>query len=170
MTIKLSDRHKIVFDNLIPHKDVWDFCCDHGYVGTAAYKSQKFPNIYFVDQVPSIIEKLQILFQKYVFFPQSTTKAHFICQSGQSIQVLINGTICITGVGGLTIFEILQGLSTNKVLNADRLILGPHRDDLKLLELIKNNLNYFKLHSEIEVAEKDRIRKIFIYTRTLNNA
>lgn len=168
MTIKLSDRHRIVFENLIPNKDVWDFCCDHGYLGTAAYKSQNFPNIYFVDQVASIIEKLQSLFQKYIYFENSNTKAHFICQSGQNLQTPATGTVCITGVGGLTIFTILEGLSKNNILNADRLILGPHRDDQKLAELIQEHLKSFQLQCEIEVVEKNRTRKIFVYDRTKN--
>ena len=165
--IRLSDRLTVVFDNLVPQLDVWDFCCDHGYLGTAAYKSESFGNVYFVDQVSTIIEKLENQFQKYVFNPKLKTKAHFICQNGEKIQTPVCGNLCITGVGGLTIYEILLGLSENNFLNADRLILGPHRDDPKLLELMRNTANFkkYELRSNIEVEENERVRHIYIFDR-----
>ena len=94
----------------------------------------------------------------------SASKAHFICDDGQNIKSNTTGTICITGVGGLTAYEILDGLSKNNFLNADRLILGPHRDENKLIELIKNapKLNQYRLQYEIEVIESHIKRRLFI--------
>ena len=135
MNQRLSERLQIVFQNLNPKHDVWDFCCDHGYLGGAAYKSQNFSNIYFVDQVDSIIEKLKIRFHKFVFNENNSSQVCFLCQSAESIAQKIMGTVCVTGVGGLTIYRILSELSQNKNLKAQRLILGPHRDDEKLLKL-----------------------------------
>lgn len=162
--IRLSERLTVVYENLLPKKDVWDFCCDHGYLGTAAYKSTNFTDIYFVDQVPTIMERLKIQFQKFVFKTDSVSKANFICTAGQDIKTNITGTVCITGVGGLTAFEILDGLSKNNFLNADRLILGPHRDDSKMLELIKSSskLNQYNLKAEIKIVENDIKRSLFV--------
>ncbi|MBY0554443.1 tRNA (adenine(22)-N(1))-methyltransferase TrmK [bacterium] len=167
--IRLSERLTIVYENLLPQKDVWDICCDHGYLGTAAYKSANFSDIYFVDRVPTIIEKLEIKFQKFVLKTDSVSKAYFLCIPGQDISTGITGTASITGVGGLTAFEILHGLSEKNFLTVDRLILGPHRDEKKLLELIKNSskLNQYHLKSEFEIVESNKSRSIFILDRIL---
>lgn len=162
---RLSERLQIVFQNLNPKHDVWDFCCDHGYLGGAAYKSQNFSNIYFVDQVDSIIERLKLRFQKFVYFEESLSKAYFICQSGQAIHQKVTGTLSITGVGGVTIFEILSGLARNKNLMAERLILGPHRDNEKLLKLISDepDLKKYQLLKIESLVERQRARDIYIF-------
>ncbi len=162
---RLSRRLEIVFNHLNPRQDVWDFCCDHGYLGGAAYKSQNFPKIYFVDQVESIIENLKARFNKFAFDQKNQSQAYFLCQSGESISQIITGTICVTGVGGLTIYEILSKLASARNLKANRLILGPHRDDDKLLKLISDNQNlntYFLFKTET-VVEDGRNRHIYIF-------
>ena len=165
--IRLSERLTIVYQNLLPQKDAWDICCDHGYIGAAAYKSANFADIYFVDRVPSIIEKLKVQFDKFVFKTDSASKAIFICAPGQDIKMTLTGTVCITGVGGLAAFEILDGLAKNGFLNADRLVLGPHRDEKKLLELIKNSpqMSLYHLGSDIKVAEGKYTRSLYILER-----
>ena len=163
--MRISNRLQLIFNNLILGKDVWDFCCDHGYLGGAAYKTQKFADIYFVDQVSSIIDKVQTRFNTYVFDNKNTSKAHFILQSGQYISMPIRGTACITGVGAIVIYDILNGLAQNQFLQAQRLILGPHRHVEKLSAMIENNkiFNSYQLTAKIEILEKGRNRVIFIY-------
>ena len=165
--IRLSTRLTTVYDHLIPNEDVWDFCCDHGYVGTAAYKSEKFKSIYFVDPVISILKKLESQFYQYAYRKENPSNAHFILQKGQFIDKPVSGTASIVGVGGLLIYEILEGVSGNNLLQAQRLILGPHRDSEKLLTLLKSNalFNDYKLSSQIEVLEKDRTRAILVFDR-----
>lgn len=162
--LRLSERLKIVYDNLLLQKDVWDICCDHGYLGIAAYQSMNFSGVYFVDRVPAIIENLKSEFKKFHLKTDNETKADFVCAAGQDIVLNVTGTLCITGVGGYTIFKILDGLSKNNRLNADRLVLGPHRDEAKLLELIKDSsfLNKYKLKSEIKIIENDYKRSLLI--------
>lgn len=160
-----SERLKIVFNHLNPRQNVWDFCCDHGYLGAAAYKSQNFGDIYFVDQVDSIIEHLKNRFHQYSYSETNPSKVHFLCQSGESIEVDVTGNVCITGVGGTTIFQILSGLSGKGRLHADRLILGPHKDNEKLLKLLSEHedLKKYKLSHQNAITENDRIRQIFIF-------
>ncbi len=162
-----SERLKIVFNHLNPRQNVWDFCCDHGYLGAEAYKSQNFGDIYFVDQVDTIIEHLKNRFHKYSYSETNVSKATFICQSGESIDYEVTGTVCITGVGGTTIFQILSGLSVKGRLQADRLILGPHRDNEKLLKLLSehDDLKNYVLLKKITITENDRQRELFIFDR-----
>lgn len=167
--VKLSERLMTVYENLLPEKDVWDICCDHGYLGMAAYKNANFTHVYFVDRVPEIVDRLKNQFQKSIFKTDSVLKTTFICSAGQDINTNVTGTICITGVGGLSVFKILDALSKKNYLNADRLILGPHRDDVHLLELIKNSslLNQYHLKSEIKIFEKSNRRSLFILDKAL---
>lgn len=163
----LSDRLQLVFDQLLPDKDVWDFCCDHGYLGGTAYKSERFKDIYFVDPVPSIMESLKNRFQTFVYKSENKSKAHFLTQKGETITEPIYGTVSIIGVGGTTICEILKGLVNNNVLQADRIILGPHKDSKKMLEFISNESSFslYKMHDQKSVVENGRQRDFFIFDK-----
>lgn len=167
--MKISERLKLVYENLVVGEDVWDFCCDHGYLGGAAYKSRQFGDIYFVDQISSIIQKVKTRFETYVYQKDHPSTAHFILQSGQNVDRKITGTACITGVGALVINDILSGLANNQNLQAKRLILGPHRDVEKLLLMIQNNKNLvgYQLSSKKEVLENSRNRIFYIFDRVL---
>lgn len=168
--MKLSERLTAVYENLLPSKDVWDICCDHGYLGLAAYQSQKFPKVHFVDQVPSIMEKLKNLFLKFESIAEIDSKAIFICTAGEDLTTEVTGTVSITGIGGLNTFKILDGLSKNNFLNADRLILGPHKDNNKLLDFIQNSpqLKNYQLINEIEVIESDIKRHLYVFDKVDN--
>ncbi len=165
--MRLSQRLSQVYQNLHPRQNVWDFCCDHGYLGATAYKNQNFGDIYFVDQVDTIIEHLKNRFHKYSYSEDNLSKAYFLCQSGESILQDVTGNVCITGVGGLTILQILDGLCGNNRLHANRLILGPHRDNEKLLSMISSHekLQSYRLEKKIAITENDRPRELFIFDR-----
>lgn len=162
---QLSERLQTAVNVLKPGYDVWDFCCDHGYLGGTAYKSEKFKNIYFVDPVESIIEKLEQRFRQYVFSEKNNSKVYFLKTQGQLINQIVTGNMCIIGVGGLLIYDILDQLSQKKLLKAQRLILGPHRDNEKLLRLIEKNilLHDYQLTENASVIENDRTRVFYIF-------
>ena len=162
--MKISDRLRVVYDNLLEGMDVWDFCCDHGYLGGAAYKSRKFANVFFVDQVASIIENLENNFNTFVFDKTNPSQAHFLTEKGEKINSSVNGTLCITGVGAFVINDILHGLALNGFLNAARMILGPQRDTDKLISMIEKyeHLKNYKLAATTEILENGRIRVFFI--------
>ncbi len=160
---RLSERLNIAFRCLLPHKDVWDICCDHGYLATAAYKSNLFKNIYFVDQVSEIMKNLETRFNQYAFNFDIKSKAFFLQTDASKITTEINGTVCILGVGGLTIIHILKSLLTDERLKAERLILSPHRDEEKVVQFIKEFAQTYKLNSIESVLENKKIRKLYIF-------
>ena len=162
---RLSPRLKTVYDHLLPHQDVWDFCCDHGYLGGAAYKSRQFKNVYFVDPIASIMQKLEKNFNRFLFDAENSSTAYFRPQSGESVAEPVRGTACILGVGAFIIYDILGALAQNGHLQAQRLILGPHRDSEKLLTMIKNNklFDRYELASQKDVVENGRTREFFIF-------
>jgi tRNA (adenine22-N1)-methyltransferase len=162
---RLSERLHLVYEHLISHQDVWDVCCDHGYLGGAAYNSENFKNIYFVDQVPALIENIKTKFDKFIFNELNKSQVFFIIESGQNIQTNVFGSVSITGVGAQVIYQILYGLLERKILKAQRLILGPHRDTEKLMGLIQANPLFadYQLTARKEMTENGRLRVFFIY-------
>lgn len=158
-----------IFDHLLPGKPVWDFCCDHGYMGLNAYESGLFPEVYFVDQVPHIMAQLEQRFQAEYYRPEGTSKAHFLSHAGEDVAQELCGSVVIAGVGAYTIFKIIQGLTEKELLKADRLILGPQRDEEKLLKLLHElpHFHYSMPSQELSLLERGRVRKLLIFDKKL---
>lgn len=167
--VVLSPRLKLIYENLLPGKAVWDFCCDHGYLGIEALKSRSFSEVYFVDQVPHIVQDIETLIQRK--FAEQHPQAHFKICKGEDVDQDVCGTVVIAGVGAFTIFKILQVLWQNKNLQADRLILCPQRDEQKFMELISNLGSEFSasysLNKEWICHERKRRRHIYILDRSI---
>lgn len=165
--MRISPRLQVVYDNLLEGHDVWDVCCDHGFLGGAAYESRRFANIYFVDQVSTIIEKVKATFQTYVFITENPSKAFFLAENAESLKQIVTGNLCITGVGAHVINDILCGLAKGEKLSAHRLILGPHRDEEKLEKMLGANelLSQYKMTSRKEMQENGRSRIFLILDR-----
>lgn len=158
---------QLVYDHLIPGKPVWDFCCDHGYLGLRAYESGRFSEVYFVDQVRHIIEQLKQRFEQHHLSDELEAKVHFLPHAGEELLMAVHGTVVITGVGPHTILRILSSLSQRKLLQADRLILSPHGDTGKLLQSLAENpdFHYEVGNQDCKVEERGRIRKLLILHR-----
>lgn len=165
--MRISPRLQVIYDNLLEDHDVWDVCCDHGFLGGAAYESRRFANIYFVDQVSTIIEKVKRTFETYVFKAENPSKAFFLTESGEHLKTIVTGNLCITGVGAHVINDILCGLAKSEKLNAQRIILGPHRDEEKLEKMLAANelLSHYCLSSKKEMQENGRLRIFLIFDR-----
>jgi tRNA (adenine22-N1)-methyltransferase len=154
--LKLSPRMQCIYEHLLPGKPVWDLCCDHGYVGLQALQSGEFPCVHFVDQVPHIIEKLQhTVLRDYA---ADSARAEFFAGAAENLSVPMHGTVVISGVGAHAILRILQALKNANVLWADRLILGPQRDET-LLQLQEFG---FAQPFVMEIKESFRYRKLLI--------
>jgi tRNA (adenine22-N1)-methyltransferase len=157
-------RLQLIFEQLLPGLPVWDFCCDHGYLGEAAVGSRLFPEVHFVDQVPSIIERLEKrLLTKYIL------KNYKIkLSAAENLQEPVFGNVIIAGVGGHTILEILQSLQQKNLLQMQRLILGPHRDEGRLLQWLQCHGKLLSIctSAEYSVPEGPRLRKIIVVDRT----
>jgi tRNA (adenine22-N1)-methyltransferase len=161
----LSARLNLIFENLIPREPVWDFCCDHGYLGTAAARSASFSVVKFVDQVPHIITALEQKLAGTAGFE----KCEFKAIDGAKIGDPVSGNLVIAGVGAHTISEILEGLHERRVLRARRLILSPQRDELKLRQWLQQRdwrPLEFTLSAEHQVLERTRDRYVFILDRS----
>lgn len=159
----LSKRLKLIFDQLIPGEPVWDICCDHGYLGLAAYESNRFSEVNFVDQVPQIIQRLEETFNQVVKDKDNHTRANFIARAGEHLSHQLNGNVVICGVGSYSIFQIVKSLQEKNLLKARRLILCPQNDVVKIEDLKKlPDFTYRQLSENLVVNEKDRLREIYV--------
>lgn len=151
----LSTRLQFVYEKLEIGHDVWDLCCDHGYLGIVALKSQKFGHIHFVDQAVHLVEALKARWAQESF-------ARFHAMPAQKLEAPLTGNVVIAGVGGQTISEILGGLKNKGNLKARRLILVPHKDESQLEIWLQENLTEFNLDQRLSVKEGPRVRQVFV--------
>ncbi|WP_415063113.1 SAM-dependent methyltransferase [Bdellovibrio sp.] len=165
--VKLSRRMQLIYDHLLSGEPVWDFCCDHGYMGLNAYESGSFPEVHFVDQVEHIVGQLQSRFQSEYLRPDSTSRAYFHALPGEDLQEVLRGTAVIAGVGAHTIHKIVGSLYRRELLLVSRLILCPQRDEEKLVKMLDFELrDNFKLcNVHYEVVERGRVRKLLIFDK-----
>lgn len=163
--MKLSNRLQFIYENLLPEMPVWDFCCDHGYLGVEALKSERFTTVYFVDQVPHIVQLLESVVADK--FPKFHSQAKFIAAKGESIEEDVYGNVVIAGVGAFAIIKILRALLKSNHLFATRLILCPQRDEEKFLtmlnELGEEFVDRFSLSGATLLDERDRSRTVYIF-------
>lgn len=159
--VSLSPRLQAIYDQLLLGEDVWDFCCDHGYLGIEALRSEKFENVFFVDQVPHIIQKLEAeLFQN-----RNRKKAHFRATSAESLQEPVKGNAVIAGVGAFTAFKIVESLFKKDLLRVKRLIVSPQRDDEKLVLWMSQLSEDFKHRYFLKTKQQilERRRPLWVY-------
>jgi len=163
--MKLSNRLQFIYENLRPGMPVWDFCCDHGYLGVEALKSGRFPQVHFVDQVPHIVENVESIVNEK--FCGLRKQARFYAMRGEDIEEVVQGSVVIAGVGAFAICKILQALLRKNLLQAQRLILCPQRDEEKFLtmlsELGDGFRNRFSFTGATSLEERDRSRVVYLY-------
>jgi tRNA (adenine22-N1)-methyltransferase len=160
---KLSRRMKCFIDNALKNDVLWDICCDHGYVGIKALESSQFSEVHFVDQIPHVMDRLEVLIKQYWRIrPEHKYTLH--AMSGEDLELDICGTMLIAGVGGLTIKKIVSTLVEKKKLKAKRLLLSPHTDEKTLIHYMEE-IDFKKLYSiteKIMMPEGKRFKPLYI--------
>ena len=115
MNQKLESLYQLVDDS---YELIVDTCCDHGKLGKAFLKQSP---VLFVDQVPSIMKKLQekLELSPYDNFQLKTAKAQDLrFETSKNL-------ICIAGIGGVELISILDSLLKNNDLTKSHFLLSP---------------------------------------------
>lgn len=161
-----SQRLQIIEELLLPNKPVWDLCCDHGLVGLSSYEKRKFPEIHFVDKVPSIIQKLRDNFITHCSNPNNLTKVSFYATGAESLTESLTGSVVVAGVGAGTIIQILGSLINQQRLYAERLILAPQNHLDRIEKFMQVDLaEIYQLYDKRVCLEKHRSRVVMAYQR-----
>lgn len=165
--MKLSLRLSTALENALPDLCLWDICCDHGLLGMHALRSQKFPQVHFVDQVPHLMNSLhETVTARWKSAERSLSQqAFFHTTAAEDLRMTLNGTICVLGVGAQKIEIFLKAWKNSGLLSAERLILGPHKDETWFLEKIIPGLENYRLQKQIDLCERGRKRTLFILDR-----
>lgn len=161
---KLSNRMKIFLQHALKGLPFWDVCCDHGYVGIKALESSEFSEVYFVDQVPHIMQRLEALVKQ--LFPMNLGCNYtFFLLSAQDIDLEVSGNLLIAGVGGVTIERILSSLLAKNKLSARRLLLSPNTDEKILVRYMDDEIfkKLYTLTSKVMIQEGKRLRVLYIF-------
>ncbi|GIL16526.1 MAG: hypothetical protein BroJett040_02770 [Oligoflexia bacterium] len=151
LKFRLTKRLAQVLKRVHVEDELWDVCCDHGYLGLAALSLTTVPKVYFVDQVTHLIQAL----------PRHE-RGQYICAPGEEVKQEVKGTLVIIGVGDYTITTILRSLLNRGLLRARRIILGPHKNPERIENL---DLRDYVLSEKITVDEKGRERKLYIFDK-----
>jgi tRNA (adenine22-N1)-methyltransferase len=161
-TKKLSNRLQLIYDQLQPGQEVWDLCCDHGYLGLKAHSSQNFSHIHFVDPAVHLIEVLKRICH-------GVEGISFYGVPAQEVQTTMRGNVVAAGVGAELICTIIFNLLATAKLEAERLILVPHKHPDKMKTWLLGNKEFtrkYSLQSIQSVEENGRLREVFIFQRS----
>lgn len=120
---KLSPRLRFLSELLVDGEDVWDLCCDHGYLGESALASGRFPRVNFVDRVPGIVSKLEKRLGR-------RPGAKYWTVDAAAIDAELTGTVVVAGVGGDVAVRIVEGLAAKGRLKSRRVIVSPHSQEV----------------------------------------
>ncbi|MNJ92611.1 hypothetical protein D3C87_102840 [compost metagenome] len=167
--LKLSPRLELIYSHLLPGVPVWDFCCDHGYIGLKAYESGLFPEIHLIDRVPHLIAAAQQRFEEHVI-EKEEVEIHFHALAGEDLLLKVTGNVIVAGVGALTTLEILEGLLKRGHLCGERLLFVPQKDVEQLEEALMqwdNFMEHYTLEDTVMFREKQRLRKLLIFRRKI---
>jgi tRNA (adenine22-N1)-methyltransferase len=154
---KLTPRLKAAYEMCIPGHDVWDICCDHGYLGLNALYRIESPNVYLVDKSNHVVERLEMDLNDV----EPSLKV--VAKSGQELKVEdLSGTAVIMGVGSQTIIDILSAWIEQKSIsewNLQRLVLSSHTKPERLEDFL--NKHDLKVTSKVSIKENRRLREIW---------
>ncbi|RZF93469.1 hypothetical protein EXT42_07070 [Pseudoalteromonas sp. CO302Y] len=91
------------------YDEIWDCCCDHGFLGIELLKQNKAPKIHFVDIVPELMQSLRNMLERFSTDSQRIAwQVH--CQDVAKIDPSPNKRhlVIIAGVGGDLLVQFLS--------------------------------------------------------------
>lgn len=105
---KLSPRLHSLFAMVDKSYDeIWDLCCDHGYLGMALMEDDACDTLHFVDRVPTIIEDLSNTLETIPLLTK--TKATFNAMDAKVVELNQGkkNLVIIAGLGGKATIEMI---------------------------------------------------------------
>lgn len=92
------------------YRNIWDCCCDHGYLGIKILSEKLCEKLIFVDQIPHIIEQLALKLAPYTGADLELITA----DAGElSFSSKLRHLVILAGVGGEKTVQIVSSIEKN---------------------------------------------------------
>jgi len=141
---------------------IWDCCCDHGYLGMKLLAAKLCPTVYFVDQVPHIIDQLKDKLDDLAERSLSPRNYQTIAADASQLRFPDGQRhlVILAGVGGEHIVDIIKAIEQQPDDCRIDYLLCPSTTQFDLREfLIKQS---FGVKQENLVAEKGRDYEVLL--------
>ena len=146
--MKINNRLKQIGEMINSKDIILDVGCDHALLDVYCIKERKCKKAYASDNKKGPLEKAK----ENISFYKLSNKIKTILSDGIEVVEKDVNTIVISGMGGLSIIDILNS-NFNNLENIDTLILSPNNEYYR----VRKNLNElgFYIESELVVKEKN---------------
>lgn len=134
-----------------PYDNLWDCCCDHGYLGIQLLANQLCPQIHFVDQASHLIDALHPRLATYGLSGYHALSAD---ASELRFDARQSHLIIIAGVGGEHTVDIVSAIVANHPHQSLDFMFCPTTTQFDLREYLADA--HFQLLHETLVSEKGR--------------
>ncbi len=155
----LSPRLSALADMVSPsYTDIWDCCCDHGYLGETLLMRHHQARLNFIDQVPELIERLRLRLGALAEI-QGRWSAH--CLDLKLLSLPSENPrplMIIAGVGGDLVVELVEALLQQNPEHSIDLLLCPVRQNYWVRQEM-SRLG-FGLLAERIVQDKERFYEV----------
>jgi len=121
---KLNQKLATILHSIpLGYDEIWDCCCDHGYLGMHILQSELCKTVHFVDQISSITSDLENKLQRYQAsnYEVHTLSAEYIHLSTQHKHCVI-----LAGISGNTTILIMKGILLRNANAHIDFIISPH--------------------------------------------
>jgi len=164
---KLSPRLNSIYELIVqaqqenPYPCIWDCCCDHGYLGIKILANKLCEKLIFVDQLPHLIEQLNIKLAPFdtgnhQLIAADAGELNF--RSGQRHLVIL------AGVGGDSSIDIIQAIEKNNPTTIIDYIFCPSSGKQTLRKYLASN--EFCLVDEKLVRDNKRYYEILLVKKS----
>lgn len=133
------------------YDNLWDCCCDHGYLGIQLLANQLAPQIHFVDQASHLIDALHPRLATY-----GLSGYHALGADASELRFAAQQShlIIIAGVGGEHTVDIVRAIVANHPQQSLDFMFCPTTTQFDLREYLAESP--FQLLHETLVSEKGR--------------
>lgn len=133
------------------YDDIWDVCCDHGFLGESLLLLGRAKHLHLVDQLPVITKQLEERFNQY-------PEEQYSIDTCAGEELIVNKNrktlVIISGVGGETVVDILSALAANNDLKGVDFLLSPANHAYELRAYLRQQ--HYGLINESVVFERRR--------------
>lgn len=143
------------------YDNLWDCCCDHGYLGIQLLANQLAPQIHFVDQASHLIDALHPRLATY-----GLSGYHALGADASELRFAAQQShlIIIAGVGGEHTVDIVRAIVANHPQQSLDFMFCPTTTQFDLREYLAESP--FQLLHETLVSEKGREYEVIAVRHT----